>query len=159
MKLVKHPNSYKVMWIDPTSLDIDVQERCQISIQFATYTNNVWCDILPIDVGHIILGRSWLFDLNVFVYGQTNHCLFVYNGKKVKLMPNQPKSRTYEMKVDNCKEKIMTVTPEKKVDEGKEKILMNLISHDQVEKSMNEGSTCYALLAQKAESETEDTLD
>ena len=63
------------------------------------------------------------------------------------------------MKVDNCKEKIMTVTLEKKVDEGKEKILMNLISHDQVEKSMNEGSTCYALLAQKAEVETEDTLD
>jgi len=39
MKLVKHPNPYKVTWIDTTS--IYVQKRCQIPIQFATYTNNV----------------------------------------------------------------------------------------------------------------------
>jgi len=54
MRPVKHPNPYKVTWIDATS--IDVQERCQIFIQFATYTDNVRCDILSIDVGHIILG-------------------------------------------------------------------------------------------------------
>jgi len=53
IKSVKHSNSYKVTWIDTTS--IDVQERCQISIQFVTYTDNVWCDILSMDVGHIIL--------------------------------------------------------------------------------------------------------
>jgi len=55
MKSVKHPNLYKVTLIDATS--IDVQERCQILIQFAMYTDNVLCDILPVDVGHIILGR------------------------------------------------------------------------------------------------------
>ena len=54
IKSVKHPNSYKVTWID--AISIDVQERCQISIQFVTYTNYVWCDILLMDVGHIILG-------------------------------------------------------------------------------------------------------
>ena len=66
MRPVKHPNPYKVTWIDATS--INVQERCQIPIQFATYTDNVWCDILPMDVSHIILGRSWLFDLDVTIY-------------------------------------------------------------------------------------------
>ena len=55
MKLVKHLNLYKVTWIDTTS--IDVQEKIQILIQFVTYTDNVWCDILPMNVGHIILGR------------------------------------------------------------------------------------------------------
>ena len=54
MRLVKHPNPYKVTWIDATF--IDVQKRCQIPIQFATHTDNVWCDIVPMDVGHIILG-------------------------------------------------------------------------------------------------------
>ena len=48
MRPVKHTNPYKVIWIDATS--IDVQERCQILIQFATYTDNVWCDILRMDV-------------------------------------------------------------------------------------------------------------
>jgi len=52
---VKHPNPYKVTWIDATF--IDIQEKRQIPIQFATYTDKVWCDILSIDVGHIILGQ------------------------------------------------------------------------------------------------------
>ena len=41
MKPVKHPNAYKVRWIDATF--INVQERCQIA-QFATYTDNMWYD-------------------------------------------------------------------------------------------------------------------
>ena len=32
-------------------------------------------------------------------------------------------------------------------------MVMNLINHDQVEKSLNEGSTCYALVAREAEPE------
>ena len=39
MRPVKHPNPYKVSWTDATP--IDVQERCQISIQFSTYTDNM----------------------------------------------------------------------------------------------------------------------
>jgi len=41
--------------------------------------------------------------------------------------------------------------PRKKSDKGEDKIVMNLINHDQIEKSLNEGSTCYALVAQEAE--------
>jgi len=98
------------------------------------------------DVAHIILGRSW-FDLDVIIYGCTNHCSFVYNDKKVKLMPNQTKPSTLEKKIDKDKEKADTLAPEKKSDKGKGKIVMNLISHDQIERSLNEGSTCYAFVA------------
>ena len=40
---------------------------------------------------------------------------------------------------------------EKKSDNDKGKMVMNLISHDQIENSLNEGSTCYALVAREAE--------
>jgi len=70
MKSVKHPNLYNVTWIDATSRDD--QDGCQIFIQFATYTDNVWCDILLVNVGHIILRRPWLFDLDVIIYRRTN---------------------------------------------------------------------------------------
>ena len=70
------------------------------------------------NVGHIILVRPLLFDLNVTIYGRTNHCSFVHNGKKVKLMSDQPKPPTYEKKVDKSKGKIVTLTL-KKVDKGK----------------------------------------
>jgi len=45
---------------------------------------------------------------------------------------------------------VNTLTPEKKSDKGKCMMVMNLISHDQIEKSLNEGST-YALMAREAE--------
>ena len=69
-------------------------------------------------------------------------------------MSNQAKPPTSEKKVDKGRGKVMTRTPEK-VDKGKGKMVMNLISHDQVEKSLNEGSTCYLLVAREAKPETE----
>ena len=69
----------------------------------------------------------------------------------MKLMPNQSKPPTSEKKVDKSKRKVVTLNPEKKVDKGKAKMIMNLISHDQVEKSLNEGSTCHALVTRDAD--------
>jgi len=89
------------------------------------------------DVGHIILGRSWLFDLDVTIYGRTNQCSSVHNGKKMTLMPNQLKPQTQEKNIDKGKGKVDALTPEKKSDKGKSKMVMNLISHDQIEKSLN----------------------
>jgi len=73
-------------------------------------------------------------------------------------MPNQPKPPTYEKKVDKSKRKVVTLTPKKKIDKSKGKLVMNLTSHDQVEKSLNEGSTFYALVAREAEQETKSQI-
>ena len=42
------------------------------------------------------------------------------------------------------------LTPENKGDKGKGKLEMNLINHVQIEKSLHEGSICYALVAREA---------
>jgi len=62
-------------------------------------------------------------------------------------MSNQSKPQTLEKKVDKVKKNVDTQAPKKKDDEGKGKMIMNLIRHDQIEKSLNEGSTCHALVA------------
>jgi len=67
-------------------VSIDVKERYLVPIQFITYSDKIWYDVVTIDVGHIILGRSWLYDLDVTIFGHSNFCSFVYNGKKVKLV-------------------------------------------------------------------------
>jgi len=107
------------------------------------------------NVGHIILGRPWLFDLDVTIYECTNQCSFVHNSKKVKLMSNRPKPPTREKTIDKGKGKVDILTPGKKSDKGKGKMVMNLISHDQIEKRLNDGSTCYALMAREAERKIE----
>jgi len=60
-------------------------------------------------------------------------------------MLNQPKLPTPEKKVDKGKGKVNTLAPEEKGDKGKGKMVMNLLSHVQIERSLNECSTCSAL--------------
>ena len=43
------------------------------------------------DVGHIILGRPWLYDLDVTLHGRSNSCSFMFEGKKIMLNPLKPK--------------------------------------------------------------------
>ena len=57
-------------------------------------------------------------------------------------MLNQSKPPTIEKKVDENKGKTDTLAPKKKDNKGKDKMIMNLISHDQIERSLNESSTC-----------------
>ena len=47
-------------------------------------------------MGQIILGRPWLFDKNITIYGQSNMCQYLHNDKKIKLLPLRPKFRQPE---------------------------------------------------------------
>ncbi|XP_035551732.1 uncharacterized protein LOC118349895 [Juglans regia] len=86
---VPHPQPYSVSWVDTSS--IAVKERCLVPIQFLEYKDRIWCDVIPMDVGHVILGRPWLFDLDVTIHGRSNSYSFVFNGKKIHLNPLPPK--------------------------------------------------------------------
>jgi len=88
LKTVSHPQPYKVSWVN--SVSIDMKERCLVSIQFVTYSDKIWYNVVTMDVGHIILGRPWLFDMDITIYGRSNSCSFVYDRKKVKLAPLRP---------------------------------------------------------------------
>lgn len=74
LKLVPHPNPYKITWVDTTS--IPTKERCQVPVEIASYKDVIWCDVVPMN-GHLILGRPWLYDLDVTLYGRSNYCTFV----------------------------------------------------------------------------------
>ena len=65
-----HPRPYKAMWINEASLV--VTKRCIVPLKVARYREDVWCDILPMGVGSVLLGRPWLYDQDVAQYGRTN---------------------------------------------------------------------------------------
>ena len=46
------------------------------------------------DTGSIILGRPWLYDLDVTLYGRSNSCTFVYKSQKIRINPIEPKPKT-----------------------------------------------------------------
>lgn len=74
---------------------MNVTERCLVPIQFLDYKNKIWCDVIPMDVGHIILGRPCLFYLDVTIYGRSNSCSFKFKSTKIQLnpLPLRPKDK------------------------------------------------------------------
>jgi len=46
--------------------------------------------MITMNVGQVILGRAWLFDKNVTIYGRSNMCQFEHEGKKIKPLPLRP---------------------------------------------------------------------
>ena len=42
-----------------------IAQRCLVSIQMGDYKDEIYCNVLPMDVTHVLLGRPWLYDLNV----------------------------------------------------------------------------------------------
>ena len=78
---ITHSQPYKASWVN--SISIDVKNRCLILIQFVTYSDKIWCDVTGCG------RRSWLYDLDVIIYGHLNSYLFVHDEKKVKLAPLQ----------------------------------------------------------------------
>ena len=80
LPIQKHANPYKVSWVINSSLPID--KRCLVNIKILSYEDQVWLDVVPMDIGSIILGRPWLYDNDVRIQGRTNVCSFMFKKKK-----------------------------------------------------------------------------
>ena len=55
------------------------------------YKDEIYCNVLPMDVAHVLLGRPWLYVLNVTNFGKDNIYPFKYKGKNIILRPAKPK--------------------------------------------------------------------
>ena len=69
--------------------------------------------MIPIDVGHIILGRPWLYDLDVTLHGRSNSSSFVFEGKKIVLNPLKPKAINMSKKKEVAKAKGLNIISSK----------------------------------------------
>jgi len=54
-----------------------------------------FCDVVPMHVGHLLLGRPWEFDRRATKDGYTNRYSFVRNNRTITLAPLTPK-QVYE---------------------------------------------------------------
>ena len=89
LKVELHPNPFRVVWVNDHTLPIT--QRCLVSIQMGDYKDEIYCNVLPMDVAHVLLGRPWLYDLNVTNFGKDNIYSFKYKGKNIILRPAKPK--------------------------------------------------------------------
>lgn len=82
-----HPKPYSLAWLQHgTSVTVDRRVLLQFSIG-GTYSDNVWCDVVPMDACHILLGRPWQFDRGVIHDGRQNTYSFLFEGIRITLLP------------------------------------------------------------------------
>ena len=69
-----------------------------------TYADEIWCDILPMDACHVLLGRPWLFDRRVIYDGHQNTYTFHKDSRKITLAPLAPHQIPKPKSKENPKE-------------------------------------------------------
>ncbi|XP_020693244.1 uncharacterized protein LOC110107338 [Dendrobium catenatum] len=83
------PRPYKLSWIQRGS-EVEVSKCCLIAFSIGKFHNQVWCDVLPMDACHLLLGRPWQYDRQAHHDGSANTYTITHNGEKLLLMPMEP---------------------------------------------------------------------
>ena len=62
-----------------------VNERCLVKFKIGSYQDEVLCDVIPMDICHMLLGSSWQFDRHVVHDGCANTYSLTKDKMKHKL--------------------------------------------------------------------------
>ena len=68
-----------------------VSKQCEIDLQIGNYKDRVLCDVMPMDVFHILLGRPLQYDRNARHDDRRNTYELEKDGVKNKFIPLQAK--------------------------------------------------------------------
>jgi len=88
---ILHPKPYKLQYIKDDG-GIMVKDQLSIPIWIGNYKEKVFCDVAPMEVGHMLLGRQWQFDKHTIHDGLTNKISSTHKGKKCTLSSHTPTS-------------------------------------------------------------------
>ncbi|XP_048619971.1 uncharacterized protein LOC125590446 [Brassica napus] len=84
-----HPRPYRLKWFNDET-ELKIAEQVVVSFGIGKYHDQVKCDVVPMQAGHILLGRPWQFDKETLHHGRTNIYSFTHHNKKHSLAPLSP---------------------------------------------------------------------
>jgi hypothetical protein len=56
LKLLRHPHPYHVQWLNDSG-DIKIAYRVKVPFKIGEYVDTIECDVVPMMVCHLLLGR------------------------------------------------------------------------------------------------------
>ena len=80
---LKHPRSCKLQWLN-NSGEVRVTKQVLVSLSIGRSKDEVLYDVVPMQVGHILLGRLWQFDRRVMHDGFKNCYSFDFSSFTLK---------------------------------------------------------------------------
>ena len=78
---LKHLMSYMLQWLNDCG---EVKVARQV---IGKFMDEVFCDVVPMQAGHILLGRPWQFDRKFTHDGFKNRHTLIKDGKTITLVP------------------------------------------------------------------------
>ena len=96
LKTTTHPNPYKVSWLHKGH-QVMVSQQCQVEFKIGGYKDEILCDVIHMDVCHILLGRPWQFDKKFIHDGRKNTYTLEKNGRTHMLLPIEDKEKKKEV--------------------------------------------------------------
>ena len=109
LKAEAHPNPYKIGWVRKGG-EATVSEICTVPLSIGNaYKDQIVCDVIEMDVCHLLLGRPWQYDTQSLHKGRENTYEFQWMGRKVVLLPITKKinegfsSKVYSFEIDSLK--------------------------------------------------------
>ncbi|XP_071726871.1 uncharacterized protein [Rutidosis leptorrhynchoides] len=89
-----HPEPYQLTWLKRGN-HIKVTKRCLVQFSIGkTYKDEVWCEVIPMDACHLLLGRPWQYDRKTKHDGFRNTYSFVKDGISITLAPLDSRTGT-----------------------------------------------------------------
>ena len=89
LKQQRHPSPYKMQWLNDCGA-LRVTNIVTVPFSIGRYNDHVECDVVPMQACQLLLGRPWLFDRGVQIFGRTNKMSFMYKGERISLLPLTP---------------------------------------------------------------------
>ena len=68
-----------------------ITKQFLVEIKIGVYKGEILCDVIPMDVCHILLGTPWQFDRNFIHDGRKNTYTLEKNGRTHMLLPMEEK--------------------------------------------------------------------
>ncbi|XP_020677046.1 uncharacterized protein LOC110095733 [Dendrobium catenatum] len=84
-------------------MEMVVSDLCEVTFSIGKhYVSEILCDVVDMDVCHLILGRPWQYDVGAIYDEQANTYSFEWKGKKLRLIPRSPDQDAIDKSPNNA---------------------------------------------------------
>jgi hypothetical protein len=78
-------NLYRVSWLYKGH-QVIISKQCQVEFKIEGYRDDILCNVIPMDICHVLFGIPWKFDRKVIHDGRKNVYTLEKNGRKNMLL-------------------------------------------------------------------------
>jgi hypothetical protein len=86
LETTTHPTPYKSSWLQKGH-QVTITQQCLVEFKIGGHKDAILCDVIPMDVCHVLLKIPWQYDKNVIHDGRRNIYTLEMNGKTHMLLP------------------------------------------------------------------------